>query len=137
MANALYPKWKQALLQGTSTALLNGTGTTGVYALLIDTGAYTYNAAHEFYSDLTGIIGPEVEITGKTFVDGKFDGNDIIFNAVTGTTVEAIVLYVKNAGANTTWRLVAYMDVGVTGLPFSPDTSNVAVTWSANGIFAL
>lgn len=138
MANALYPKWKQALLQGTSTALLNGSGTTGVYASLVQ-NTYTYNAANEFYTAVQShLSGPEVEITGKTFVDGKFDGNNIIFVSVTGTaTIKGLILYVKNAGANTTWRLVAYMDSGITGLPFVTDASDVSVSWSANGIFAL
>jgi 4-diphosphocytidyl-2C-methyl-D-erythritol kinase len=28
MANALYPKWKEQLMQGTAAALLTGSGTT-------------------------------------------------------------------------------------------------------------
>ena len=51
MANALYPKWKEKLLQGTAAALLNGSGSTGVYACLYDVGAGgAYNSAHEFFS---------------------------------------------------------------------------------------
>lgn len=137
MANALYPKWKQALLQGTSTALLNGSGTTGVYALLTDTSVYTYNPAHEFYTSINSILGNDVEITGKTFVDGKFDGNDISFTTAAGLTAGAIIIFVKNAGLGSTWRLVAYIDSGVTGLPLTTDTSTISVFWSANGIFAL
>jgi hypothetical protein len=30
MANALYPKWKEALLQNSADSDLDGTGTTGV-----------------------------------------------------------------------------------------------------------
>lgn len=138
MANVLYPKWKEALLQGTANAALNGSGTTGVYCALVDTGTYTYNEAHEFYSSLSGVVGTDQEIGAtKTFVNGVFDGADITFPSVTGASAEALVIYVKNAGANTTWRLVAYIDTGVTGLPVLPNGGNISVTWNASGIFAL
>jgi hypothetical protein len=138
MANALYPKWKEALLQSSANAALNGSGTTGVYVALVDTGTYTYNAAHQFYSDLTGVVGTDQEIGAtKTFTNGVFDGADVTFPSVTGATVEALVIYVKNAGANTTWRLVAYIDTGVTNLPVTPNGGNISVTWNASGIFAV
>jgi hypothetical protein len=138
MANALYPKWKEALLQHTANSALNGSGTTGVYAALIDTGTYTYNAAHEFYSSLSGIVGTPVEIGAtKSYTNGVLDGGDVTLTAVTGSTAEAIVLYVKNAGANTTWRLVAYIDTSVTGLPVTPNGGDISISWNASGIFSL
>jgi hypothetical protein len=138
MANALYPKWKAALLQNSADSDLDGSGTTGVYAALVDTGTYTYSAAHEFYSDLSGIVGTDQEIGAtKTYTAGVFDGADVTFPAVTGSPCEALVLYRKNAGANTTWRLIAYIDTGVTGLPVTPNGGDIDVTWNASGIFAL
>lgn len=137
MANALYPKWKEKILQGTSSALLNGSGTTGVYVALIDTGTYTYSASHEFYSDLSGVVGTPVEIGSKTYTSGTLDGADLTFTAVTGSSVEALALYVKNAGANTTWRLVGYIDTGVTGLPVTPNGGDISCTWNALGIFTV
>ena len=138
MANAIYPKWKEALLQNSADSDLDGTGTTGVYALLIDTGTYTYNAAHQYYSDLSGIVNSEIEIGAtKSYTSGTFDGADVTFTAVTGATVEAIVLFRKNAGANTTWRLVAYLDTSFTGLPVTPNGGNITVAWHASGIFTL
>ena len=138
MANALYPKWKEALLQSTADADLDGSGTTGVYVALVDTGTYTYNASHEFYSSLSGVVGTDQEIGAtKTYASGVFDGADVTFPSVTGATVEALVLYRKNAGANTTWRLIAYIDTGVTGLPVTPNGGNISVTWNASGIFSL
>lgn len=139
MANALYPKWKEALLQATANSALNGSGTTGVYAALVDTGTYTYSAAHEFYSSLSGVAGTDQEIGAtKAYTNGVFDGADLTYTAVAaGANIEALVLYVKNAGANTTWRLVAYIDTGVTGLPVTPNGGDITVTWNASGIFAL
>lgn len=136
MANALYPKWTEALIQASASSALNGSGTTGVYVALVDTGAYTYNAAHQFYSDLAGIIGTPGEIAAtKSYTNGIFDGADVTFNAVTGATAEALVIYVANAGANTTWRLVGYLDTGVTGLPVTPNGGDITVSWNASGIF--
>lgn len=138
MANALYPLWKQEILKGTSNNLLNSAeGTTGVYAALIDTGTYTYSAAHQFYSSLTGIVGTPQEILTKTQTNGTFDGDNVTFTGVTGATAEAIVLYRRNAGANTTWPLIAYIDTSVTGLPVTPNSGDITITWNASGIFTL
>ncbi|MEY2655485.1 MAG: hypothetical protein RLZZ524_2513, partial [Pseudomonadota bacterium] len=137
MANALYPLWKQELLKNTSGTALNGSGTTGVYCALIDTGTYTYSASHQYYSSLSGIGGTPQEIGAtKSYTNGVFDGADVTFSAVAGTvSYEALVLYVKNAGANTTWPLVAYIDTGVTGLPVTSNGGDITVTWNASGIF--
>ena len=141
MANALYPKWKEQLLQGTASGLLNGTGSTGVYACLYDVGAGgAYNATHEFFSSVVaGQVGTEVELSaGKTYTTGIFDSTtDPTFTAVTGATCEAVIIFVKTGGANTTWRLVAYLDTNITNLPVTPNGGNISVTWSATGIFAL
>lgn len=138
MANALYPKWKEALLQNSADSDLDGSGTTGVWAALVDTGTYTYSSAHEFYSSLSGVVGTDVEVGAtKSYTNGTFDGADLTFTSVSGNSAEAIVLYRKNAGANTTWRLIAYLDTGFTGLPVTPNGGNITVTWNASGIFTL
>lgn len=138
MANAIYPLFVQELMKGTSNNLLNSSeGTTGVYCALVDTGTYTYSAAHQFYSSLSGVVGTDQEITSKTQTTGTFDGSDLTFTAVTGNSVEALVLYRKNAGANTTWPLIAYLDTGISGLPVSPNGGNITITWNASGIFKL
>lgn len=137
MANALYPKWKEALLNNTSGSALTGSGTTGLYVALVDTGTYTYSSSHQFYSSLSGIVGTDQEITSPTLTNGTVDGGDVTFTAVTGNSVEALVLYRKNAGANTTWQLVAYIDTGVTGLPVTPNGGDITITWNASGIFSL
>jgi len=140
MANALYPNWKEAIIQATANSALNGSGSTGVYAVLYDVGAGgAYDAADTFYSDISaGVVGTEQEIGAtKSYTDGVFDGADLTFTSVSGNTAEALIIYVKNAGANTTWRLVAYLDTNVTGLPVTPNGGNINVTWNASGIFAL
>lgn len=138
MANAIYPKYKQSLLAGDANTVLTGSGSTGLFVALVDTGTYTYSAAHQFYSSLSGIGGTDQEITTTTTTGGLIDGDDVTFASVAGTvSYEALVLYRKNAGANTTWRLIAYIDTSVTGLPVTSNGGNIAVTWNASGIVQL
>lgn len=138
MANAIYPKWKETIMKAEANSELDSAeGATGVFVALVDTGTYTYSAAHQFYSDLSGVVGTDQEITTKTQTNGTFDGDDVTFTSVSGATVEALVIYRKNGGANTTWPLVAYIDTGVTGLPVTPNGGNIDVTWNASGIFTL
>lgn len=138
MANAIYPIYKQNLLAGTSGYDLdNDTVNDGPYCALVDTGSYTYSSAHDFYSDLAGVVGTDQRITSPTVTNGTFDGGDLTFSSVSGNTVEALVIYRHNAGANTTWPLVVYIDTSVTGLPVTPNGGNITVTWNASGIFAI
>jgi hypothetical protein len=139
MANALYPKWKEQLLQFTANNNLSA-GTVKV--ALVDTGVYTYATSDQFYDAGTGTdvqsatVGTPQTIGSKTFTNGVFDGADVTFSTVTGSTVEALVIYV-DTGTPTTSPLVAYIDTSVTGLPVTPNGGNISVTWNASGIFAL
>lgn len=141
MANALYPKYKTSLLAGDANADLdNNTATDGPFCALVDTGTYTYSAAHQFYSSLSGVVGTDQRITTPTtgtVADGVFDGDNVTYTAVSGNSVEALVIYRKNSGANSTWRLVAFLDTSVTGLPVTPNGGDITVTWNASGIFQL
>lgn len=132
MANALYPKWKEALINGAANTALSGT----VKVALVDTGTYTYSAAHEFLTSLTGRVGTDQTLGTKTYANGVFDAANATFTAVTGATVESLVIYIDTGVAGTS-RLVAYIDTGVTGLPVTPNGGDITITWSASGIFAL
>ena len=138
MANAIYPLWKQSVMAGDANSDLDtNTTTDGVYAALVDTGTYTYNAAHQFYSSITGVVGTPQRIVNPTVVNGVFDGDNVTYTAVSGSSAEAIVLYRQNSGASSTWRLVAFLDTGFTNLPVTPNGSDITTTWNASGIFAL
>jgi len=138
MANALFNLTKAAWLAGTAGYDLdNDNSTDGPFCALIDTGTYTFSQSHDFYNDLSGVVGTDQRITGPTVTAGTFDGSDLTYSSVTGNSVEALVIYRHNSGANTTWPLIAYIDTGVTGLPVTPNGGNITVTWNASGIFAL
>lgn len=133
MPSAVYPKFKEAVLQANAN-LSSGT----VKAALIDTGTYTYSAAHEFYSSVSGVVGTPGTLGSKTFTNGVFDAADVTFTAVTGNSVEAIILYLDTGTAGTS-RLIAYVDTATSGLPVTPNGGDITIQWDngANKIFAL
>ena len=133
MANALYPKWKQALLEFTADNDLDGQ--TVKVALV--TAGYTYSAANQYYSSVSAsVVGTPQTLGNKTFTDGVFDADDVTFTAVTGAQVVALVVYIDTGNAATS-PLVAFIDTGVSNLPVLPNGGDIAVTWNATGIFAL
>lgn len=136
MANALYPKWKETLLQGSTNL-----STANVKVVLVDTNGgtpYTYASTHQFLSDIPS--GARVATSGnlasKTFTNGAFDSADPTFTAATGITGEALVLY-EDTGTAGTSRLIAFYDTGVTGLPVTPNGGDINVTVNASGWFTL
>lgn len=132
MASVWYPKAKEQFLQGGINL------STGVVrAVLIDTGTYTYNAAHNAYDDLAGVVGTESgAFASKTFTDGVFDAADITFSAVTGATVEAIVVFL-DTGTPASDLLLLYIDSASSGLPATPNGGDIVVGWSGSGIATL
>lgn len=134
MANAIYPKYKEALISGGSNVNLSS-GTVKV--ALVDTGTYTYSASHDFYDDVSAaVVGTPQTIGSKTVTSGTFDGADVTFSAVSGSSVEALVIYVDSGSAATS-PLVAYIDTSVTGLPVTPNGGDISIVWNASGIFTL
>ena len=136
MANALYPLWKEALLSAAANSeLVAGT----VKIALVDTAVSTYSAAHQFFSSVSAaVIGTPQTLGTKTVSGGVFDAADPTFTAVSGASVEALVVYIDTGVAGTS-RLVAYIDTGVTGLPVTPNGGNIALAFDsgANKIFAV
>lgn len=140
MANALYPKWKEAIEQASSNSALSS---TNVRIAFLDTGTYTYSSSHQFYSSLSGVY-PTTRATGvalanKTYTNGVLDADDTVFSAFSNgsVSVEAIAMYIDDGSADASSRLVMYEDTSVTGLPFTPSGADCTVQWNASGIFAL
>jgi len=133
MANLLYPKGKENLLEGGFTL-----SSDTIRAVLVDTGTYTYSAAHNAYDDLSGVVGSESPaFSSKSVTDGIFDAADITFSTVSGATVEALVIFL-DTGTPSTDLLLAYIDTA-TGLPVTPNGGDIVIQWDAgaNKIFAL
>lgn len=133
MANALYPKWKQALLEFTTNNDLDGQ--TVKVALV--TAGYTYSSTDQYYSSVSAsVVGTPQTLGSKTFTDGVFDAADVTFTAVSGSQVVSLVIYI-DTGNSATSPLVAFIDTGVTNLPVVPNGGDIAITFNASGIFAL
>jgi hypothetical protein len=133
MANALYPKAKEAFLN----ASINMSSNTIVIAL-IDTGVYTYNTSHQFRSDISNsAVISSATLANKTTTNGVFDADDATFSSVTGANCEALVIF-QDTGVQSTSRLIAYID-SATGLPILPNGGDIIVAFSggASRIFAL
>jgi len=136
--SVVYPKFKEALLSG------NGNLASGdVRVILIDTGTYTYSAAHEFLSSVGGgaRVAVSGSLSGKSVTNGVFDAGDITIASVSGASVEAVLLYL-HTGSDATARLISFHDKdvdGTTPIAYTPDGNNVLVTWpnDATRIFAL
>ena len=138
MANALYPKYKQALLAKT-----HDMDTDSIRALLVDGADYTYSTAHDFLNDVNGgtaVVATSSGLTSPTITDGVCDTADFTFSTVTGDQSENIILYNHDgngAGADSARQLVAFYDTGMTGMPVTPNGGNINVVVHASGWFAL
>jgi hypothetical protein len=135
MASALYDNGRAGFLSGDIDWDANN-----IKAVLVDTGAYTVNlGSHQFLSDIPSgaRIATSGNLSGKTTTAGVADAADVTFTAVTGASVEAIVVY-QDTGAAGTSRLIAYVDTA-TGLPLTPNGGDVTLAWDngANKIFKL
>ncbi|WP_180644296.1 hypothetical protein [Acinetobacter bereziniae] len=133
MANTLYDYARQRFLEAQINWMTNV-----VKVILVDTGAYTpQTAVHQYLSDIptsARIAGP-VTMTGKATTGGAADANDVTFTAVSGASIEAIIIYIDN-GTEATSPLIAYIDTA-TGLPITPNGGDIIVTWDngTNKIF--
>lgn len=131
-ASVLYPKFKQALLSQSPAIDLDA---DTIKVALIDTGTYTYSSSHDFLDDISGVVGTAVTLGSKTTTDGAFDAANSTFTAVSGNSVEALIIY-KDTGTPGTSLLIAYIDSASSGLPVTPNGGDITITWAAN-IFAL
>lgn len=132
MANVLYNKAKESFISQNPSIDLD---TDTIKVALVDTGTYTFSAAHQYYSSVTGVVGTPVTLTSKTVTNGAFDAADVTFTAVTGASVEALVVY-KDTGSAATSPLIAFIDTG-TNLPVTPNGGDITIQWNASGIFSI
>lgn len=133
MANTLYDFARQRFLEAQINWM-----TDTVKCILVDTGAYTpQTSVHQYLSDIASsarIAGP-VTLTAKATTGGAADAADCTFPAVSGASIEAIVIYV-DTGTEASSPLIAYIDTA-TGLPITPNGGDIIVTWDngTNKIF--
>jgi len=135
MANALYDTGRAAFLNADVDWTADN-----IKAVLVDTALYTVNlTTDDFLADIAvgARIATSGNFAGKTSTAGVADATDVTFSAVTGASVEALVIY-KDTGVAGTSQLIAYIDTA-TGLPVTPSGGDITVVWDngANKIFKL
>jgi len=135
MANSLYTKAKQGLIDGSIDL-----DTDDIRVVLVDGADYTPAlATHDNLDDIPGAARVAVSgaLAGKTVTDGVFDADDIVISAVTGDQFEYLALY-KHTGVESTSRLILLIDTA-SGLPCTPNGSDITITWpsGADKIFRL
>ena len=133
MANTLYDFARQRFLEAQINWM-----TDTVKCILVDTGAYTpQTSVHQYLSDIptSARIAAPVTLTAKATTGGAADAADCTFPAVSGASIEAIIIYIDTSTESTS-PLVAYIDTA-TGLPITPNGGDIIVTWDngTNKIF--
>ncbi len=133
MANALYPKAKEAFLNGSINMVANT-----ITIALVDTGVYTYSSSHQYRNEVSNsAVISSTTLSNKTITNGVFDVDDATFSSVTGANCEALLIF-QDTGVQSTSRLIAYID-SATGLPILPNGGDISVAFSSGSskIFAL
>jgi len=134
MTDAIYPKYKEALLSGATDVALDS---SNVVVSLVDGDVQFFSSSDEYYSDLNAnsIIG-SAELLNKTIGNGLFDADDVTIETSSNISAESLLIWI-NTGNTETSRLVAWLDDSVAGLPTPPDDQFVDVGWNELGIFKL
>lgn len=138
MTNTLYDKGRESFLSQNPAIDWD---TDNVKAALVR--SYTFSAAHQYLSDITGggggtIVATSANLASKTVTSGVADAADITWTAVaTGAACAHIVIY-KDTGTSSTSPLIGCIDTA-TGLPVTPNGGDITLGWDngANKIFKL
>lgn len=137
MANALYDKGRQNILEGAIAWLTDNIKVTSIDedddAPVLTTDDFLDDilaGAREFQSG---------NLASKTSTDGTADAADLApaFTGASGDQFESITVY-RDSGTASTSELICNIDTA-TGLPLTPDGGNIDITWSsaADRIFTL
>lgn len=135
MASALYDAYKEDIMDSTAQDLSGGS-----IDVIFVTSTYTFSAAHANFSDLSNTVGDggtartnAENLAAPSVTGGVFDATDTVFASVTGTSINAIIVF-YDSGVDGTSSLIAYID----GISLSPSAAQVTIQWDdgANKIFA-
>lgn len=127
MANTLFLEGRRGFLDGSIDW-----DTNDIRLVLVDHGIDTpLPNTDQTLTDIAA--GARVKISdgagglfsSKTTPSGIADAADITLTAVSGNSVESIVIYADTG----TSRLIAFIDTA-TGLPFTPNSGDVTIAWS-------
>lgn len=134
MTASLYGKGREGFLDGSIDW-----DTDNIKAILVDTADYVVSIdVHDNIDDVAVAarvvtIANAPALASKTVTLGVADAADVTFTAVTGDSVEAIILF-KDTGVESSSRLIAYIDsASATGLPVTPNGGDISIAWDNGG----
>lgn len=135
MANILYDPGRQAFLEGSINWL-----TDTIKVQLLDTANYTVASTHQFLSQVSTAawVGAAQTLTAKDATYGVAAAANVTVSALSGPTVEAILIYKESTAGSSASPLVAYIDTA-SGLPVTPNGGDININWSTgvNKVFKL
>lgn len=107
------------------------------FRIMLLTADYTFDAAHEFFSEVTpGAHSNSSNLTGVTVVDRTFFADDKTFPSVNVGPIAAFIIY-KWTGNSTTSRLLFFSDEP-SDFPIAANGSDITLDFDdLNGIFTL
>lgn len=123
MANAIYPKAKEQMLQGGINL-----SSSNVKIALFRSSAVSYNAADEFLDDVGTPVASTANLASKTFTNGVFDAANATATAVSaGAAIDVFVYYVDTGNAATS-RVIAWKDTGHSPASITPNGGDITLT---------
>lgn len=142
MANALTNVYRNNVLGDNAFANVQLDADT-IKAMFVDTADDTPAVTDEDIADIVSAgrvpaiaSAPALgtKTTGTVAV-GVFDAADTSFTALSGDSVERLILF-KDTGTEATSILLAIYDTFGSGMPLTPNGGDVTVQWNASGIFS-
>lgn len=133
MANAMYDKGRENYLAGNIDW-----DADNIKVVLIDEGTDApVLTTDDALDDITAgaRIATSGNLSSKTGTDGTADAADETINTVSGASVDSLTVY-SDSGVESTSYLHCNIDTA-TGLPLTPNGSNVTIAWNASGIYTL
>jgi hypothetical protein len=135
MANLVFPKFKGSLaIASPGTSWINGN-----IVVVLTSAAYVPSATDQYLADIPSgaRVATSGSLTGASIsAVAAFDTDDVTLSAVSGVEVTGVVLYL-DTGAEASSRLIYFQDNNTTGIPFTPNGSDVALAVDAGGWFTL
>jgi hypothetical protein len=131
MSNRLYDVSRQGYLTGT----LYWDSDSMKAALLSISYSPNYSTDQHFSDVSTFQVGSSVALTSVTSGAGVAEAANVTFTAVTGLQVGSVVIY-KDTGTPSTSPLIFLVN-SATGLPVTPDGTDIVISWFSTQIFVL
>lgn len=131
--NAWYPSGLAAVLSGDVDVLVD------TIKVALVSATYVYSSAHDFYNDVTGVVGTPVALAGKAVSGGELSADDTVFVAVgSGSTVTGLVVY-RDSGVAGTSALLGYICRQADTVPISRATTggDITIAWPAGRVLKI